>query len=532
MPVRRWNGWGDDTEHAQLDEDARAFLTERLGASQAPQDASLEQALQTVPESRLPAATPFQTDAKLRLLHARGQSFPDWVAMRWGQLGPYADGVALPTTHDEAAQALAAARRAGATVVPYGGGTSVVGHLAIPADDRPVVNISLERMNRLLGLDDKAWLARFGAGTPGPQIEAQLRGHGFMLGHFPQSYEYSTIGGWVVTRSSGQQSLRYGRIEQLFAEGRLTTPRGELRVGGVPASSAGPDLREAVLGSEGRLGLLTEVSARVRRIPQTEDFHGVFFPNWESAIEAVRAMVQADVPLSMLRLSNEIETETQLRLAGHPEMIRWLRRYLGIRGIQQGQCMLMMGITGSLAESRRARRDALAIAKRHRGVHVGKTMGKGWAKNRFRGPLLRNALWELGYAADTVETSVNWPKVTALMRGIEQTAQDALAAENERVHAFTHLSHMYRQGCSIYSTFVYRSAGDPQADLERWRRLKTRVSETIVALGGTISHQHGVGIDHAPYLPAEKGALGMDLIRAAARELDPDAMMNPGKLFA
>lgn len=178
------------------------------------------------------------------------------------------------------------------------------------------------------------------------------------------------------------------------------------------------------------------------------------------------------------------------------------------------------------------RREALAIARRFRGVHVGKAMGKAWARSRFRGPLLRNALWELGYAADTVETSVNWPKTTPLMRAIEQAAQDALAADNERVHAFTHLSHVYRQGCSIYSTFVYRAAGDADANLERWRRLKTRVSETIVAHGGTISHQHGVGVDHAPYLAAEKGALGMDLIRAMVRELDPEGIMNPGKLFA
>jgi alkyldihydroxyacetonephosphate synthase len=194
--------------------------------------------------------------------------------------------------------------------------------------------------------------------------------------------------------------------------------------------------------------------------------------------------------------------------------------------------MLMLGVTGSLTETRRARRDALSLAKRHKGVHVGRTIGKGWQKNRFRGPLLRNTLWDAGYAADTVETAVNWPKVTPLMRAIEAAAATALASENERVHAFTHLSHLYRQGCSIYSTFVYRSTGDPDADLARWRRLKSTVSEAIVAYGGTISHQHGVGRDHAPYLPAEKGALGMDLIRAMAREFDPDGIMNPGKLFA
>jgi alkyldihydroxyacetonephosphate synthase len=408
----------------------------------------------------------------------------------------------------------------------------VVGHLDVPALDRPVVNISLERMNQLLALDDKSCLASFGAGTPGPQVEAQLAPLGFMLGHLPQSYEYSTLGGWVVTRSSGQQSYRYGRIENLFASGRLLTPRGELAIGGVPASAAGPDLREALMGSEGRLGLLTEVSARVRRLPEHEAFHALFFRSWDQGIEAVRTLVQHDLPLSMLRLSNELETETQLRLAGHADAIKWLRRYLGWRGLGEGQCMLMMGITGTQREARRLRGDALALAARCGGVHVGQMIGKAWAKNRFRGPYLRNSLWEIGYAADTVESAINWPKATPLMRAIEQAARDALAADNERVHAFTHLSHVYRQGCSIYSTFVYRSAGARDADLARWKQLKTTVSKAIVAQGGTISHQHGVGVDHAPYLAAEKGELGMSLIRAMARELDPQGIMNPGKLFA
>jgi alkyldihydroxyacetonephosphate synthase len=530
--MRRWNGWGEESDVSPLSDDARTFLRERVGPASAPRDASFDETLRAVPVSRLRAEDCLSIDPALRLQHARGQSFPDWLALRSGRIGPVADAVALPSTQEQAAEALAAARRLGAVVVPYGGGTSVVGHLNVPAGDRPVVNISLERMNRLQALDEASFLATFGAGTPGPQIEAQLRDRGFLLGHFPQSYQYSTVGGWVVTRSSGQQSLRYGRIENLFAAGRLLTPRGALAIGGFPASSAGPDLREAVMGSEGRLGLLTEATMRVRRLPECEDFHAVFFPHWDAAIAAVQALVQADVPLSMLRLSNEIETETQLRLAGHPELMRWLQRYLGMRGVASGQCMLMLGVTGSLLETRRMRRDALTIAKRYRGVHVGKAIGQGWAKNRFRGPLLRNSLWQIGYAADTVETAVNWPQVTPLMRAIEQAAHDTLAKEQERVHAFTHLSHVYRQGCSIYSTFVFRSSGDPDGDLERWRRLKSCLSETIVAHGGTISHQHGVGVDHAPYLSAEKSALGMDLIRAMAREFDPEGMMNPGKLFA
>ncbi|MGH8455601.1 MAG: FAD-binding oxidoreductase [Stenotrophobium sp.] len=530
--MRRWNGWGDDSDNFALTEDAHAFVRERVGETKPAQDATREEALRAVPPSRIGSSNIFLTDAATRLDHARGQSFPDWIAMRAGRMGPFADGIAFPATHDEAALALNEAKKIGAIVIPYGGGTSVVGHLNVPAADQPVVNISLERMDRLTAVDDTAMLATFGAGTPGPQVEAQLQQHGYLLGHFPQSYEYSTIGGWVVTRSSGQQSYRYGRIENLFHSGRLITPRGELSVGSVPASSAGPDLREALMGSEGRFGLLTEVTARIRRLPERDDFHAVFFPSWDVGVEAVRALVQADVPLSMLRLSNEIETETQLALvSSHQNALKWLQRYLRMRGMDTGQCMLMAGVTGSEKECVFSRERMLEIAREHRGVHVGRMMGKSWAKNRFRGPYLRNSLWEAGYAADTVETCMNWPKVTPLMRAIEQAARDALAAENERVHVFTHLSHVYRQGCSIYSTFVYRSAGSYEADYERWRKLKRLVSETIVARGGTISHQHGVGADHAPYLAAEKGALGMDLIRAMAREFDPQGMMNPGKLF-
>ncbi len=529
--MRSWNGWGEEGHEDALGEAARAFLLQMLGPGTPSRDATLADALATVPASRLPAGTLFDTGPELRLRRARGQSFPDWIALRFGRIGPVADGVALPTTHEEAAAALAGAQRLGATVIPYGGGTSVVGHLQVPASDRPVVNISLECMNHLLDLDETSLLARFGAGTPGPQVEAQLAQRGFLLGHFPQSYEYSTIGGWVAARSSGQQSLRYGRIEQLFAAGRLATPRGELRVGGHPASSTGPDLRECVLGSEGRIGLLSEATLRIRPLPEREDFHAVFFPTWDLGVDAVRLMVQQDIPLSMLRLSNPVETETQLTLAGHEKTIAWLKRYLRLRGSGIKPVMLMIGFTGLNRDVLRSRREALAVAKQCRGVHAGKVMGKAWSSKRFHGPYMRNALWRAGYAADSAETAVNWPQAGAAMQAIEEAACQALQGEGERVHAFTHLSHVYRQGCSIYSTFVFRAAPSYEENHARWVKLKRAVSDAIVASGGTISHQHGVGIDHAPYLEAEKGRLGMDLIRAVAREFDAQGMMNPGKLF-
>lgn len=529
--MRRWNGWGEDSLDYALDAKALAFLAERIGPGTAGHEVSLDEALRQVPTSSWNDSG-FDASPETRLRHARGQSYRDWLALKYGRIGAVADAVAYPTTHDEVVSALKLASDRGAHIVPWGGGTSVVGHLDVGGRDRPVLNLSLERMDQLLDIDPVSQLARFGAGTPGPKVEAQLRDRGFLLGHFPQSYDYSTVGGWVVTRSSGQQSLRYGRIENLFAGGKLVTPRGSLDVGGIPASSAGPDLREFVMGSEGRLGVLSEAVMRIRRLPEREDFHAVFFPTWDQGVEAMRHLVQSDLPLSMLRLSNETETETQLTLAGHEKAITWLKRYLKVRGSGAQPVMMVLGLTGLNREVLRTRREALTVCKLSRGVHAGRMIGQGWAKNRFNGPYLRNSLWRFGYGADTVETCINWPLSTGLMRAIEKVAFEAFASENEKVHAFTHLSHVYRQGCSIYSTFVFRSAGDHDIDFARWQKLKMRVSETIVKHGGTISHQHGVGVDHAPYLAAEKGALGIDLLRACARELDPAGIMNPGKLFA
>jgi alkyldihydroxyacetonephosphate synthase len=287
-----------------------------------------------------------------------------------------------------------------------------------------------------------------------------------------------------------------------------------------------------VLGSEGRIGVLTEVSARIRPLPEREAFHAVFFPSWQHGADAMRALAQGDVPLSMLRLSNEVETETQLGLAGHARLIAWLERYLRLRGVGAGKVMMLVGATGAGRAVQRALREALAVARQHDGVHAGARPGAGWVRNRFRSAYLRNTLWDAGYAVDTMETCLNWPSVTAYMRAVEQAAREVFQRDDERVHAYTHLSHVYRQGCSAYSTFVWRLCGDPQRELERWQRFKAAVSGTIVQHGGTISHQHGVGADHAPYLASEKGAIGMDLLRAIAREFDPDGLLNPGKLLA
>jgi alkyldihydroxyacetonephosphate synthase len=529
--MRRWNGWGDDAVEYPVSASAARFLEQRVGAGTPPRDASFADVVATVPEARLPAHSLVSQSAELRARHARGQSLPDWIATRSGRVAAFPDGVAQPASREDIRALLRFAVETGAHIIPYGGGTSVVGHVDPVAGDAPVVTATLARMNGLIRFDEISQLATFGAGAAGPDLEAQLRARGFTLGHFPQSFEFSTLGGWIATRSSGQQSLGYGRIERMFVGGHLEAPAGTLPLPPHPASAAGPELREMVLGSEGRLGIITEATVRVSRLPEREHFYAVFLPAFESGVETVRELVQARLPLSMLRLSTAVETETTLRLAGHDRLIYALERVLSMRGAGPDKCMLLLGFTGRRSVETATRKDAIAITASHGGVRVGgAVVGKQWQRSRFRVPYLRNSLWEMGYAVDTLETATSWSRLPQLVEAVESSLQAALAPSDERVHVFTHLSHFYPDGASLYTTYLFRIAADPDETLHRWHKLKAAASRTIVAHGATISHHHGVGLDHAPYLAAEKGDLGIAAIRDLCARFDPSGIMNPGKL--
>ncbi|MEO7066175.1 MAG: FAD-binding oxidoreductase [Rhodanobacter sp.] len=529
--MRRWNGWGDDTVAMDLPTGAATFLADLIGTGTPLPDKDLAQVLATVPTSRLPPHPLINAAAEDRVRHARGQSLPDWLAMRSGEFGIFPDGVAYPETAAHIRELLGWASVHDVVVIPYGGGTSVLGHITPRADLRPILTLSLERMNQLVDVDEASLLATFGPGANGPQVESQLRARGFTLGHFPQSWELSTLGGWVAARSSGQQSLRYGRIEQLFAGGTLETFAGPLTIPTFPASAAGPDLREIVLGSEGRFGVISQVKVRITPLAEQESFYAVFLPNWAQAINAVRELVQARIPLSMLRLSNAVETQTQLMLAGKPRPIAWLEKYLALRGAGEGKCMLTFGITGNRPQNAASLRQAKKRLKHFGGVFTGTLLGRKWAEHRFAFPYLRDSLWSAGYAVDTLETATDWSNVDDLLRRMESSLRERLTPTGERVHVFTHLSHAYGEGCSLYTTYVFRPGASYAEALARWHQLKHAASQAIVEHRGTISHQHGVGHDHAPYLHVEKGELGMATLRALSTHFDPEQRLVPGVLI-
>ncbi|MBN2255178.1 MAG: FAD-binding oxidoreductase [Deltaproteobacteria bacterium] len=529
--MQRWNGWGDDAISLDLPLRAIQHLQEIIGEGTPREDYPLDEMVRRIPPSRLPDHPLITADPRQRIIHAHGQSLPDWIGLRGGTMLSFPDGVAVPGSTGDIQELLDFAFKHKIIVIPWGGGTSVVGHLTIPEGKRPVLSLSLKHLNRMTNFDPYNRLATFEAGVKGPDLEAQLRAKDFTLGHFPQSFEYSSLGGWIVTRAVGQESTYYGRMDQLFAGGTMLTPKGPITFPPFPASAAGPDLRHLLLGSEGRLGVLTTATVKISPLPERHDIHGVFFPSWKNAVEAVRIIAGTGLPLSMARLSNPEETMINLLLAGHETHIALLKRYLKFREIPEAEgCMCLIGFIGSRRIVSAVRRESSDIIGDYDGVFIGKTMGESWKKQRFRGPYLRNTLWDMGYAVDTIETAVSWDRVTATMHAVENAVRSSLEPVGERVHVFTHLSSVYTTGSSVYTTCVFRLGETPEDTLTRWRTIKEVASDTIVAAGGTISHQHGVGTDHKPYLKPEKGEIGMDIIRRTYLDIDPDERMNPGKL--
>ena len=533
----RWNGWGNISINKKVSPHGAKLIKSHIGKTKKLSSVSLQQVLKTVPKSRLPAAmTKLATvsiDKEVRLRHARGQSFPDWIAMHSGAFEVFPDGVAFPESTADVETLLTLASEHDLIVIPFGGGTSVVGHINPQKGSRPVLTIAMSKMDQLIDLDTESQIATFGAGTQGPAVEAQLDAQGYRLGHYPQSWELSTLGGWIAARSSGQQSLGYGRIEQMFAGGTLVTPQGVLNIADIPASSAGPDLREMMMGTEGRAGIFTEVKMRVQPQPEEELFKVAFLPNWEAGKEVLRQAVQKNIRLSMLRLSNAVETDAHLHLGTSPSQFLAISAYLKARGLDSQKVMLTYGVSSDKAQNKLALTQFNKLLKQHGSVtgKITDIMGSVWAHGRFKFPYLRGTLWDKGIMVDTFETATNWNNIDEQMQQMQEAVRTSLTDEGEEVMAFTHISHVYKQGASLYTTYFFRAAKDHATTLKRWQKIKQAASLSLANGTATISHQHGVGRDHAPYLAAEKGKLGIQVTRDMLKSLDPEQRMNPGVLI-
>ncbi len=537
----RWWGWGEDGHQVPLPDPAVALLRDELEADLAARHEPVALEEVRLPDPRLPGSARARLEAAVgvehvlddraaRVAHAAGRGYADLVRLRSGDASRAPDAVVAPGSAEEVRAALEACSEARVAVVPFGGGTSVVGGVEPVSDGfEGAVALDLRRLDGIVEVDRASLTATLAAGLLGPEAERRLAEQGVTLGHFPQSFEYSTVGGWVATRSAGQASSGYGRIDDLVEGVRLVAPAGEVRGRPVPASAAGPDLRELVVGSEGVLGVICEATLRVRPVPRVRRYEGWSFRSFAEGRDAFRVMEQADAAPDVARLSDEEETRVAVALAsaGGGAAERAGRAYLRLRG-HEGGCLAIAGFEGDEEDVERRRQRTGSLLRAGGGVSLGRRPGEAWVRSRYAGPYLRDELLGRGLLTETLETAASWSRLEALYEAVGDALRRSLAEAGTPPLVMCHVSHLYRSGASLYFTFLARQSDAP---LEQWRAAKSAASEAIMAAGGTITHHHAVGRDHAPWMPAEVGEVGLDLIRAAKARLDPAGIMNPGKLL-
>ncbi|WP_168581303.1 FAD-binding oxidoreductase [Gephyromycinifex aptenodytis] len=541
IPRSVWYGWGDPAQHRPLPPAAWEHLRDRLGAEPLPEPlrhAKIEDV--ELPDSRLPEAAHaalcevvgeehVAVDRASRIEHAGGKAYPDLYRLFHGDAAHAPDAVVLPGNAQEVAALLQVCAQHRVAVVPFGGGTSVVGGVEpLRGQCEAVINIDLRRLDQMLACDPISRVATFQPGMRGPDIERALQAHDLTLGHYPQSHQEATLGGYVATRSAGQASTGYGRPDERLLGARVATPTGEIVLSSrSPASAAGPRLLDVVAGSEGTLGIITEATLSVSPMPTNKRHAAWLFGSFAAGSAALRAMVQdldrgtiADV----CRLSDVEETQINLSLAGRGGQA--LLRYARLRGLDS-PCVLILVFEGRDEALLKSREKACAkVIKAAGGVHAPAQIAKGWEKGRFSGPYLRDALMTHRVLADTLETATTWTNIASLHQRVSDAIRTALQSEGDRAAVMCHISHVYGAGASLYFTF---SAPEGSDALARWQAVKDAAGKAIIDGGGTITHHHAVGADLRPWLSAEIGEGGARMLRALKDEFDPTGILNPGK---
>jgi alkyldihydroxyacetonephosphate synthase len=525
-PELSWLGWGDPAQASALPAAIGELVRSGLGVRHpTPVPASIDD-LALTPIRLEPAAAAALTavvgaehahsDHEARARHALGKSTLDLLALRAGQPIPAPDLVLTPGSHEEVLGILAACTERRVAAVPFGGGTSVVGGLVPDSDGfGGWVAIDLRRLDTLVALDEESRLATLGPGLRGPAAEALLTERGYTIGHFPQSFEYATLGGFAAARSSGQSSAGYGRFDDLVVGLTVATPAGTLKLGRAPKSAAGPDLRQLVLGSEGALGVITELVIRVRPVPERRVYDGWRLPDFDRGLAAVRRLIQDGPVPTVLRLSDEAETALGL---ARPEQLG--------AGAEAG-CLAIAGYEGTEADVG-ARRTAASRGLEAAGATLVAEAGEGWARERFAGPYLRDALLDAGALVETLETVTFWSSVRGLYDAVAGALRESLTGQGTPPVILCHVSHVYPAGASLYFTIACAQLPEPA---EQWRRAKRAATEAILAAGGSITHHHGVGRDHREGLEREIGELGVQVLQAVKATVDPAGVLNPGILI-
>jgi alkyldihydroxyacetonephosphate synthase len=549
----RWNGWGwvDHPDPTAASPDIWARIAEAFGMEALPSTPAKRLEEVDLPRPRLSPdvlsrlesearGAKISTDAFERAMHARGRSYHDLLHLRAGNLEFAPDAVVYPAGAEDVAHILSLTSENNIAVVPFGGGSSVVGGVTSKsgAGQSGVISLDMTRMHRLLSVDRIAMTATIEAGIYGPQLEEALGSHGLTLGHYPQSFEFSTLGGWIAARGAGQQSNRYGKAEKWFVSARLASPTGPWSTENFPASAAGPRLGDLIVGSEGIVGVITDATVKVHSKPEVKDYRGYLFKTFADGISAIRQMAQHGVPTAMMRLSDADETWFFQAFSTSPSssssaFTSIAKRYLALKGFDDRPSLFILGLEGDRETIDYARHRSGTIIKANGGFHLGTGPGDRWYHSRFSAPFMRDPMMDHGLGVDTLETATQWSNLEKLYSAVRDALREAIAgtmpSPGMRGVVLAHVSHSYTDGASLYFTFIFPR--NLTQELDQWRTIKATASEAIATNGGTISHHHGVGEDHLPWLRAEKGEIAMRTLAAIKRELDPKGILNPGKLL-
>jgi alkyldihydroxyacetonephosphate synthase len=553
MSRMKWWGWGDEgvsfthrdkpalgpflERHIEVDAErvsSRPVAFEQLKIDEPSLPADLEEALErAVGEGRL------SLDPLDRVVHARGKSLRDLVLARGGDIGRLPDVVVHLRDEEAAAAVLQTAVDFDAVVIPFGGGTSISGSLEAPADEtRTVISVDLGEMDRVLEIDADSRLARVQAGALGPLLEEQLNAQGWTLGHFPDSFAHSTLGGWVATRSSGMQSDRYGDVADLTRAVRVATPAGMLATRAVPSTSTGPSVREMVLGSEGRLGIITEATVHVHRLPERRTILGYLFPSWADGLAAMNEIAAGEATPSVTRVSDAPETRFSFATKTGNSLLdrvqsKALSTYLEKRRHfdLDAMCLSFIGYEGSKDHVSAQRKLVGRIVGRHGGLCIGTGPGALYDQKKFDTPYIRDYLLDRGALGDVSETSAPWSALPALYDNVMAAARGAFSDLGVKGYIMCHLSHSYHSGACLYFTFAFKPTGSG-TPLEQYDVVKSAIQQTFIDSGATLSHHHAVGTEHAAWLEQDLSPPGVEMLRALFDGMDPGANLNPGKIVA
>ncbi len=551
MQHMKWWGWGEEgvtfthtdkpalgpfvKAHIDLDLDAGGAPVVDFGALDVPAPSAPTQ-LRKAMEAAVGPDHVADSDMD-RVVHTYGKSLRDLVRVRRGDLGRLPDLVVYPADEAEVAAVVEAALEADAVLIPFGGGTNISGSLEPPRGEaRPVISLDLGRLDRVLEVDEVSQLARIEAGALGPDLEEQLNTRGWTLGHFPDSFRHSTLGGWIATRSSGMQSDKYGDISGITRAVRVVTPNGILALRPVPATSTGPSVREMILGSEGRLGVITEATVHVHRLPGERVILGYFFPDWDAALAAMRDISASDASPSLTRVSDARETQFSLatRKAGSfvdkakSAALKAFLRHRKHFDLDQ-VCLSFSGYEGSPEHVKAQRKLVGRIVSQHGGICVGTSPGELYDQKKFDTPYIRDFLLDRGGLADVSETSAPWAQLRPLYDGVVDAANLAFDEVGVRGWIMCHLSHSYHAGACLYFTFAFKAAPG-RDEIDQYDTVKRAIQQAFMDNQATLSHHHAVGLEHAQWLADDVSPAGVEMVRALFEGIDPGNNLNPGKI--